>query len=164
MGAAGVYLKYAAGDRLLFDRPFHGAAWSYRAGFGLYYRLKLLCWTKHGEKMWGGIDYKPAELIGNKTSSNPFHKDYQNYMASGNKTNAPARVESLPGEFVAKSVDSDYPIRFLSGGDSIVYKSESSSPNSRYLRVVAKNPGKLPQWHPGKGGDSYLFVDEIVIE
>jgi hypothetical protein len=36
--------------------------------------------------------------------------------------------------------------------------------NSRYLRVVAKNPGKLPQWHPGKGGDSYLFVDEIVIE
>ena len=154
MGAAGVYLKYAAGDRLLFDRPFHGAAWSYRAGFGLYYRLKLLCWTKHGEKMWGGIDYKPAELIGNKTSSNPFHKDYQNYMASGNKTNAPARVESLPGEFVAKSVDSDYPIRFLSGGDSIVYKSESSSPNSRYLRVVSSGaPTIISAYKKGGAAD-----------
>ena len=36
--------------------------------------------------------------------------------------------------------------------------------NTRYLRVVAKNPGKLPQWHPAKGNDSYLFVDEIVVE
>ena len=35
---------------------------------------------------------------------------------------------------------------------------------TRYLRVVVKNPGKLPSWHPGKGGDSYLFCDEIVIE
>ena len=35
---------------------------------------------------------------------------------------------------------------------------------TRYLRVVVKNPGKLPSWHPGKGGDSYLFCDEIVVE
>ena len=35
---------------------------------------------------------------------------------------------------------------------------------SRYLRVVVRNPGKLPYWHPGKGGDSYLFCDEIVVE
>jgi hypothetical protein len=35
---------------------------------------------------------------------------------------------------------------------------------TRYLRVVVKNPGKLPYWHPGKGGDSYLFCDEIVVE
>jgi hypothetical protein len=36
--------------------------------------------------------------------------------------------------------------------------------NTRYMRVVAKNPGKLPDWHPAKGNDSYLFVDEIVVE
>ncbi|MBO4599306.1 MAG: chitobiase/beta-hexosaminidase C-terminal domain-containing protein [Bacteroidales bacterium] len=36
--------------------------------------------------------------------------------------------------------------------------------NSRHLRVVVKNPGKLPAWHPGHGSDSYLFCDEIVIE
>ena len=35
---------------------------------------------------------------------------------------------------------------------------------TRYLRVVVKNPGKLPSWHPGRGGDSYLFCDEIVVE
>lgn len=35
---------------------------------------------------------------------------------------------------------------------------------TRYLRVVAKNAGKLPDWAPGKGYDSYLFCDEIVVE
>ena len=35
---------------------------------------------------------------------------------------------------------------------------------TRYLRVVAKNPGPLPQWHGSKGQPSYLFCDEIVIE
>lgn len=35
---------------------------------------------------------------------------------------------------------------------------------TRYLRVVAKNPGLLPSYSPGAGYDSYLFCDEIVIE
>lgn len=35
---------------------------------------------------------------------------------------------------------------------------------TRHLRVVAKNPGKLPAWHSAPGCDSYLFTDEIVIE
>lgn len=33
----------------------------------------------------------------------------------------------------------------------------------RYLRVRAINYGKLPVWHPGSGGDAFIFVDEIKI-
>ncbi len=36
--------------------------------------------------------------------------------------------------------------------------------NTRYLRIVAKNPGQLPSWHPAPGAESYLFCDEIVVE
>ena len=36
--------------------------------------------------------------------------------------------------------------------------------NTRYLRVVAKNPGPLPEWHLAKGNDSWLFCDEVVVE
>jgi len=36
--------------------------------------------------------------------------------------------------------------------------------NTRYLRIVVKNPGLLPEFTPGAGYDSYLFCDEIVIE
>ena len=34
---------------------------------------------------------------------------------------------------------------------------------ARYVRVKAKNFGKLPEWHLGAGGDAYIFADEIFI-
>ena len=33
----------------------------------------------------------------------------------------------------------------------------------RYLKFVAINYGKLPQWHQGAGGDAFIFIDEIEI-
>lgn len=36
--------------------------------------------------------------------------------------------------------------------------------NTRYLRIVAVNPGPVPDWNPAHGQPSYLFCDEIVIE
>jgi len=33
----------------------------------------------------------------------------------------------------------------------------------RYVKVVATNFGQLPQWHPGAGGDAFIFIDEIEI-
>jgi hexosaminidase len=35
---------------------------------------------------------------------------------------------------------------------------------ARHVRVRAESVGTLPAWHPGRGGESWLFVDEIVIE
>jgi len=34
---------------------------------------------------------------------------------------------------------------------------------ARYVRVHAYNFGKIPAWHPGSGGDAWIFVDEIII-
>jgi hypothetical protein len=31
----------------------------------------------------------------------------------------------------------------------------------RYIKIIAKQYGVLPEWHEGKGGDSILFIDEI---
>jgi hypothetical protein len=36
--------------------------------------------------------------------------------------------------------------------------------STRYLRVVAKNYGKCPDWHPGHPNPAYIFADEIIIE
>jgi predicted alpha-1,2-mannosidase len=36
--------------------------------------------------------------------------------------------------------------------------------NARYVRIRAVNFGKIPAWHPGSGGDAWIFVDEIAIE
>jgi len=35
---------------------------------------------------------------------------------------------------------------------------------ARYVKVIAKNFGKLPDWHQGFGGDAFIFVDEITIK
>jgi putative alpha-1,2-mannosidase len=35
---------------------------------------------------------------------------------------------------------------------------------ARYIRVVAKQYGPLPEWHESKGQPSYIFADEITIE
>ena len=43
------------------------------------------------------------------------------------------------------------------------YTSEVNT-SARYIKVNAKYFGKLPQWHLGAGGESYIFIDEIIIE
>ena len=34
---------------------------------------------------------------------------------------------------------------------------------ARYIRLRARNYGKIPSWHTGAGGDAWIFVDEIII-
>ena len=34
---------------------------------------------------------------------------------------------------------------------------------TRYIKIIAKNYGKLPDWHQGKGGEAFIFVDEVDI-
>jgi hypothetical protein len=36
--------------------------------------------------------------------------------------------------------------------------------NARFIKVVAKNYGKLPEGHQGVGGDAFIFVDEIEVK
>ncbi|HWN10913.1 MAG TPA: GH92 family glycosyl hydrolase [Pyrinomonadaceae bacterium] len=35
---------------------------------------------------------------------------------------------------------------------------------ARYVRVKAFTFGRIPDWHPGAGGEAWIFIDEIVIE
>ena len=41
--------------------------------------------------------------------------------------------------------------------------SEKSNVEGRFLKIVAKNIGKCPEWHKGAGASTWLFVDEISI-
>ncbi|MBP6184906.1 MAG: GH92 family glycosyl hydrolase [Saprospiraceae bacterium] len=40
---------------------------------------------------------------------------------------------------------------------------KSKVKKGRYIKLRAKNYGKLPTWHPGAGGESYIFIDEVLI-
>lgn len=49
-------------------------------------------------------------------------------------------------------------------GIPIVYTLQDDNLNmkSRYVKVVVKNAGPLPQWHMSRGNDSYIFCDEMI--
>ena len=36
--------------------------------------------------------------------------------------------------------------------------------DARYIRVVARNVGVCPAWHPGAGSRAWLFADEIIVQ
>jgi putative alpha-1,2-mannosidase len=42
--------------------------------------------------------------------------------------------------------------------------SASINKKARFIKVIAKQFGALPEWHEGKGNPSYIFADEITIE
>ncbi|MBP6002096.1 MAG: GH92 family glycosyl hydrolase [Pyrinomonadaceae bacterium] len=43
------------------------------------------------------------------------------------------------------------------------YRQKITPSRARYVRVRAFNVGKIPSWHPGAGGDPWIFVDEILV-
>ncbi len=54
--------------------------------------------------------------------------------------------------------DNDYTANIQTFGEAIAPQ------NARYIKVFAKNYGKLPAWHEGAGGDAWIFIDEIMVE
>lgn len=45
-----------------------------------------------------------------------------------------------------------------------VFRFRVAKPGSaRYIRATAESYGKLPSWHLGAGGESWLFADELVV-
>ena len=46
----------------------------------------------------------------------------------------------------------------------VTIQSEKMNQSARYIKIVAINRGVCPDWHPGAGGKSWIFADEIFIE
>ena len=53
--------------------------------------------------------------------------------------------------------DNDYEVKIQE------FKNERENFKARYIKVVAKSYGKLPEWHLSAGYNSWIFIDEIEI-
>ena len=139
---AGVTFKYSAGSRLDFDKDFSGSAWSWYAGMGAYYKVKFFGWSKHNSWDIGNIEVK-QKLIKPKDYKNPFHKDFNKYLSGApdpEAKSAQARRtanSTLPGDFVIGQVDFTQPVKFISGGDSIIYQGAYESPNDYTVEIAS---------------------------
>ena len=43
------------------------------------------------------------------------------------------------------------------------YNTNANKLSVRFIKIKATNFGKLPDWHQGKGGDAFIFIDEIEV-
>lgn len=156
---AGINFKYAAGSRLDFRNGFSGSAYSWYAGMGLYYKVKFLGWSKHGEFQTGRLNAK-QELIKPKSYKNPFDPYFTYYLSDlDDPRDKPAnnmlrRANSeLPGMFMTNYVDYDQPVKFVSGGDSVIYQVSYENPND-YAIEVASSGDPVPLSDTSVGGCS----------
>ena len=58
-----------------------------------------------------------------------------------------------------------YLLKYISLFEQKIFKYSIRPLNveSRFIRLRANNINKCPEYHPGSGGKSWLFTDEIVI-
>ena len=42
-----------------------------------------------------------------------------------------------------------------------LFQFEIKQKGTRFIKLVAKNPGKLPEWHLSSGENSWIFIDEV---
>jgi sialidase-1 len=59
----------------------------------------------------------------------------------------------------------DFPVLEREEPSSLRYLTVDTGPQSaRFIRVAVRNTGTIPDWHPGKGTEAWLFVDEVLVK
>ena len=153
----GVTFKYAGGSRLDFCNEFSGSAWNWYAGLGAYYKVKCLFWSKH--KSWDIGQMDTGDMLIRPTSyENPFHKNFAYYLSDdADPDKKPAPAAALPGEFVSSYADFNQPVKFIAGGDSIIYQSNKGKPDdpNQFTVEVASlgDPTTISDWRSGGCSD-----------
>ncbi len=78
----------------------------------------------------------------------------------------PKKIEiehSIDGKFFELLYES-YPNNDFNFEQNIfTYTVQTEKIRSRYVRIKAENIKKCPEYHPGSGGPSWIFSDEIII-
>ena len=118
---------------------------------------------------WQGFSGKNLDVIislDSLTSINKVSMNFYQYINSWifvpSYISIMSSKDSINWEII-NSVDSIGEIRkrgkFIS---SVSF--DSLETDAKYLKVFAKNYGKLPSWHEAAGAESWLFIDEIIVE
>jgi hypothetical protein len=122
-------------------------------------------WSGGGWQGYQGEDFVAVIDLGNvQTVSKAgagFLQDAGSWIWMPRRVDVELSVDGKTFELVA-SIANETPER--EGGTVTKDFVKTIPPQSaRYLRIRAVNFGKIPSWHPGVGGDAWIFVDEISV-
>lgn len=66
---------------------------------------------------------------------------------------------SVPISVAHNVSDKDYNVQVFEMGVVLDVKT-----HTRFIKIIARNYGIIPNWHPGRGNDAFIFVDEVRVE
>jgi predicted alpha-1,2-mannosidase len=123
-------------------------------------------WSSGGWQGYQGTDFVAVVDLG---SVQPVSKVGAGFLQdAGSWIWMPSRVEfelSMDGKTFEPSLSIANEVSERQEGVVTRDFVKSISPrNARYIRIRAVNFGKIPAWHPGSGGDAWIFVDEIIVQ
>ncbi|MGH9947634.1 MAG: GH92 family glycosyl hydrolase [Pyrinomonadaceae bacterium] len=120
---------------------------------------------------WQGVQGKPYEAVIDLRRETEIKELGGSFLqVAGPWIWAPSKVEfefssdgkdfSKIGEVLSKTSVTDMQPKIV----EYVLLLKDKNYKAHYVRVKAFNIGKIPSWHPGAGGDPWIFVDEIFIK
>jgi predicted alpha-1,2-mannosidase len=123
-------------------------------------------WRKGGWQGFQGQDFEAIIDLGKETTISflgaDFLQDTRSWILMPVKIDFEASNDYVTFENIS-SIGNALPdtvmeTRIISFGGNV------KPVTARYIKVKAKNYGKLPVWHPGAGSDAFIFIDEIYIK
>ena len=123
-------------------------------------------WSGGGWQGYQGRDFVAVIDLGNVQKISKIGAGFLQDM--GSWIWMPSRFHfnfSTDGKFYGPVVTIDNEVSDREGGTVMKDFVKTIPPqNARYIRIRAVNFGKIPSWHPGSGGDAWIFVDEILVQ
>ena len=120
---------------------------------------------------WGGVGtiWRPPSILACRRWSGALESTVFKPKVPGSSSPDPSRstvsedgnrwVEAGRVDLPLESEEKKAAVRVV-----VEFSPELDSHRVRFVRVLARNQGSLPEWHPGSPEDAWLFVDEIVVE
>jgi hypothetical protein len=124
--------------------------------------------TNFASGEWQGVQGKPYEAIVDLKRETDIRELGASFLqVAGPWIWMPERIEfetSTDGVNFTKAAEikPNFPQREMSPTIK-EFRQLITPTKARYVRVKAFNFGKIPAWHPGAGGDPWIFIDEILI-
>ncbi|MHA4739157.1 FN3 associated domain-containing protein [Dyadobacter sp. MSC1_007] len=80
----------------------------------------------------------------------------------------PTRIEVWGGANekslkLLKVISPEVPKKDIPGAENLVYEAAFEPQQLSCIKVVAKPLSKIPEWHGGKGGKGWMFIDELIV-
>jgi hypothetical protein len=80
----------------------------------------------------------------------------------------PTRIEVWGGANekslkLLKVITPEVPKKDIPGAENLVYEAAFEPQQLSCIKVVAKPLSKIPEWHAGKGGKGWMFIDELIV-